>query len=242
MEAVEIGRVRHDLDFAAILLQVGQWLAIPVYLGIVFALYMAFIYAPTEQVMGTVQRIFYFHVGAAWNAFLAFLLVFVFSVVYLVRRHECWDHLAATGVEIGVVLTTIVLTTGPIWARPVWGTWMPVQDPRVLTTLVLWLMYIAYLVLRHNLPPGEKRARFCAVYGIIAFINVPIVYKSIEWWRTIHPKVITGEGVNLAPPMFHALLAAVGAYLLLIVFLLMLRAAMRIHEASVEALALEDLE
>ncbi|HXK59728.1 MAG TPA: cytochrome c biogenesis protein CcsA [Acidobacteriota bacterium] len=212
----------------------AAWLLVPLYLVGVAALYAAFIHAPTERTMGEVQRIFYFHVGAAWTAFLAFFVVFVAGIAYLWRRNLFWDELGAASAEVGVVFTTIVLTTGPIWARPIWNTWWPWGDPRVTTTLVLWLIYVAYFALRSSLPAGEKRARLAAVFGIIGFIDVPIVFLSVRWWRTIHPVVITRSEVRLEPEMVQALLIAVAAFTILYFTLLLTRTAMRLQDAASE--------
>jgi heme exporter protein C len=210
------------------------WLLIPLYICGVAALWGAFLHAPTEREMGEVQRIFYFHVGSAWTAFFAFFIVFLGGVFYLVRRNLFWDELAAASAEVGVIFTTIVLTTGPIWARPIWNTWWPWGDPRVTTTLVLWLIYVAYLILRSTLPEAEKRARFAAVFGIIGFIDVPIVWLSIRWWRTIHPVVITSSGAGLEPEMVQALMIAVLMFTVLYLTLLFVRTAMRLQDSAAD--------
>jgi len=203
----------------------------------VVALWAAFLHAPTERVMGEVQRIFYFHVGSAWTAFFAFFVVFVAGIIYLWRRSPFWDELGAASAEVGIIFTTIVLTTGPIWAKPIWNTWWPWGDPRVTTTLVLWLIYVAYFALRSSLPEGEKRARFAAVFGIIGFIDVPIVFLSVRWWRTIHPVVITRTGASLEPEMVQAMLIAVAAFTVLYFTLLFLRTAMRLQQTATEEMA-----
>jgi len=213
------------------------WLLGPLYLVGLIAIWAAFVHAPTEKEMGEVQRIFYFHVGAAWTGFLAFFVVFIAGIIYLIKRNLFWDELAASAAEIGVIFTTIVLTTGPIWARPIWNTWWPWGDPRVMTTLVLWLIYVAYLILRSSLAEGDKRARFAAVFGIIGFIDVPIVWLSIRWWRTIHPVVITRTGARLAPEMFQAMMIAVVAFTVLFATLLFFRTAMRLQDNAAEELA-----
>jgi heme exporter protein C len=219
-----------ELHTAQRALRIVGWLQVPLYLSILVALYGTFLYAPTEREMGEVQRIFYFHVGAAFNAFAAFFLVFVAGVLYLSTRKVKWDRLAVASVEVGVLFTTIVLTTGPIWAKPAWNTWFPWGDPRVMTTLVLWLIYLSYLILRSSLPEGDRRYRFCAVFGIIGFIDVPIVWMSIRWWRTIHPVVITSKGANLDPQMLQVLLVAIGACFLLLICLIGLRTSVHLHE------------
>jgi heme exporter protein C len=213
-------------------LSISSWLQAPLYLSLLAALYGVFLYAPTEKEMGEVQRIFYFHVGAAFNAFAAFFVVFVAGILYLSTRREKWDRLAVSSVEAGVLFTTIVLTTGPIWAKPVWNTWFPWGDPRVMTTLVLWLIYLSYLILRSSLPEGDRKYRFCAVFGIIGFIDVPIVWMSIRWWRTMHPVVITSQGANLETEMLHVLLVAIAACFLLLAVLILLRTSMHLHELA----------
>src|SRR5690606_25321239 len=109
--------------------------------------------------------------------------------------------------EIGIVFCTLVLLTGPLWAKPAWGTWWT-WDPRLTTTLVLWLIYVAYIMLRGMLDDPSRRANISAVFGIVGFIDVPIVFMSIRWWRTIHPTVIEGDGLNLSPEMVQTLAMA----------------------------------
>ncbi len=230
--------IDHSWRLAKLSLRIVNWSLIPLYVLMVVALYGAFLYAPTEREMGEVQRIFYFHVGAAWNCFLAFFGVFLGGVAYLITRKQSWDHLAAACVEVGVVFTTIVLTTGPIWARPIWNTWWPWGDPRVMTTAVLWLIYVAYLMLRSSLPEGETKYKYCAVFGIIGFLDVPIVWFSIRWWRTIHPVVITSSGAELEPEMIHALIVSVIAMTVLLVTLVMLRMAMSLNFSVAEEITL----
>lgn len=225
-----------ELKTAIRWLRVVGWLRLPLFVLVLLGLYGAFVYAPTERVMGEVQRIFYFHVGAAFSAFLAFFVVFVAGILYLVGRNPMWDQLSAASVEVGVVFTTIVLTTGPIWAKPIWNTWFPWGDPRIMTTLVLWMIYVAYLILRSSLPEGDKKYRFCAVFGIIGFIDVPIVWMSIRWWRTIHPVVITRKGANLEPEMLQVLLTAIGACFLMATALTLLRGASRLQAQAADRL------
>src|SRR5438046_1668789 len=147
------------------------------------ALYQALIGAPTEQTMGNVQRIFYYHVPSAWTAFLLFLINFISSIVYLVRRNVKADILALVSAEVGVVFRTVVLVTGPIWARPVWGIWWAPGDIRLTTTLVLWLIYISYLVLRGFSTSG-KTPVIAAVVAIFGALDVPLVCFSIWFFRT----------------------------------------------------------
>jgi len=191
--------------------------------GVFIGLYLALLWAPTEAVMGDVQRIFYFHMPSAWVALgPSFTVVFVCSILYLVKKDLRYDRIAAASAEIGVMFTTITLVTGPLWARPIWGaywTW----DPRLTTTLVLWFIFVAYLMLRASSSPGHKRARLSAVVGIVGWVDVPIVFMSIRWWRTIHPLLINGQGMNLDPSMAFVLMYCLGVFSLLYVYLLIIR-------------------
>ena len=168
--------------------------------AILLSLWAIFIYVPTEKVLGIVQRIFYFHVSLGLNTFLAFFIVFVSSILYLWKRDPRYDCVAHAAAEIGVVLCTLVLITGSIWGRASWGAWWT-WDARLTTSLVLWLIYVAYLMLRAAAGNDLQRARFAAVFGIVGFMDVPIVYFSIHWWsRSMHPVVIKTSGIGLAPP------------------------------------------
>jgi heme exporter protein C len=171
---------------------------------LVYGLYQALVGAPTERTMGDVQRIFYYHVPSAWAAFCLFLTNLVASIVYLVRRNLKADALAAAAAEVGVVFCTIVLVTGPIWARPVWGIWWT-WDVRLTTTLVLWLIYVSYLVLR-RFSDSAQTPVLAAVLAIFGALDVPLVYFSIWFFRTQHPQPVMGRGGSLDPRMLHAFL------------------------------------
>ncbi len=155
----------------------------------VIALFMVLIYAPREAVMGDVQRVFYFHVAAGWVGAVAFLVTAIAGGVYLAKRDRKWDRVAVASVEIGVVFSFINIVSGSIWARPIWNTWWT-WDPRLVTATVMFLLYVAYLMLRQGIDDPDRRARFGSVYGIMAFISVPITFLSIRIFRTIHPVVI----------------------------------------------------
>ncbi|HEV8131323.1 MAG TPA: cytochrome c biogenesis protein, partial [Acidobacteriota bacterium] len=187
------------------------------------ALYCALIFAPTEAVMGEVQRIFYFHFAVDWISLLAPFVVFVFSIAYLAKGDRKYDVWASSSAEIAVLFGTLVMITGSLWAKPVWNTWWAWGDPRLTTFLVLWLIYVAYLILRANMAEGDKKYRVAAVFGIIGFVDVPIVWMSIRWWRTIHPVVITANKINLDPDMQKAMFVALGAFTLLYFVLMDLR-------------------
>ena len=154
-------------------------------------LYLIFMVAPTDSVLGHVQRVFYFHVPIAIMSFVAFFVVFVGSLGYLVKRTPKWDAIAHASAEVGVVFVTLALLTGIIWARPVWNTWWT-WEPRLTTTMILWLIYVAYLMVRSYGPTQSKGAIYAAVVGIVGFVDVPIVYYSVVWWRSIHPSPVVG--------------------------------------------------
>jgi heme exporter protein C len=171
-----------------------------------FGFYQAIYAAPTEATMGDIQRIFYYHVPSAWTAMVLFFANFVVSIVYLIRRSPRADAWALAFAEVGVVFCTIVLLTGPLWAKPVWGIWWT-WDARLTTTLVLWLIYVAYLMLR-RFSDGQQTATIAAALAVFGFIDVPIVYMSIRWWRTQHPQPVIGggQGSGLDPEMRFALM------------------------------------
>ena len=199
-------------------------------LGLGFALMVAAVsliaaYVPTEEEMGVVQRIFYFHVPLAWVAFLAFFVVFIMSILYLWKRNEKWDFWAYSSAEVGMVFTTMVLITGPIWAKPAWGVWWA-WDMRLTTTLVLWLIYAAYFAVRSFAIDEERGSRFAAVVGIIGFVDVPIVATAILINRTQHPRYVVFEG-GLSSSMLLTLLVSIAAFTVLYFLLLRLRASTR---------------
>jgi len=164
--------------------------------------YAAFYIAPNERTMGVLQRIFYFHAATAWAGMDAFFICFVANLLYVWKRQPKYDWLGITCAEVGLVCTTVVLITGPIWAKPAWGIWWT-WDARLTSTFVLWLLYISYLLLRSLIEEHERRALLSALFGIFAYIDVPLVFFSIRWWRTQHPApvVMGGPGSGLDPIM-----------------------------------------
>jgi len=197
-------------------------------------LYLVFMWVPTDATLGIVQRIFYFHVPLAWVAFLAFFLVFLGSVIHLVRGSRRWDRLAQSAAEVGVLFTTLVLVTGAIWARPVWGVWWT-WDPRLTTTLILWFIYAGYLMVRAYSPSPAQGARYAAALGIVGFVDVPIVYFSVQWWRAIHPAPVVGpasEPGSLAPAMLITLVFSLVTFTLFFVVLLKERLALKATEEA----------
>ncbi len=192
--------------------------------ALVAAMYGAFLGAPTEMTMGNIQRIFYIHVPSAWTAFAAFFAVFVAGIAYLATKNLKWDRIAMACAEIGTIFCTVVLITGPIWAKPVWGIWWT-WDARLTSTLLLWLIYLSYMLLRGFLEEPARRATLSAVFGIFGFAVVPFVFMTIRLWRTQHPQPVLmgGEESGLDPVMFQALMVAWVAFLILFVFLATLR-------------------
>jgi heme exporter protein C len=182
------------------------------------ALYMAFIGAPRETTMGDLQRIFYFHVPIAIAGMTAFAVNFVSSLMYVIRKKGWWDHLALAAAEIGVVFFAIVLITGSIWGKAAWFVWWT-WSPRLTTSLALCMLYIAYLLIRNYIEDPERRALVSAVFGIIAFVDTPLVWFSIRWWRDVHPSAMLETG-GLSPSMRPAFLICLFAFQIFFIYLL----------------------
>lgn len=182
-----------SLDPKPVLLRVLDWLSALLMLG---AIYMIFFYAPMERVMGQVQRVFYVHASSGWVTLVVLIIAAVVGIIYLIRPAQKWDVLAVACVELGLVFAFITVTTGAIWGRPAWNTWWT-WDPRVVTFTILILVYLAYMLLRQGIDDPQRRARFGAIYAILASVTVPLTYFSIRIWRTLHPVVI-GSGSSSA--------------------------------------------
>ena len=189
------------------------------------ALYLVFIYVPTEKEMGIVQRIFYLMVPLGWLSLLAFIIVFIGSILYLVKREWKWDNLARSSAELGLIFTTLALLTGSLWAKPVWGVWWT-WEPRLTATLILWFIYVAYFLVRSFALEEARGARFAAVIGIIGFIDIPFVVLASILWRGMHPGPIVFQG-GLAPSMLLTLLVSIFAFTALYFLLLVQRFSMR---------------
>lgn len=182
--------------------------------------YVGLAVVPADAAQGNVQRLMYVHVPAAWLAFLAFFVVFVMSVLYLIQRDERWDRVAASSAEIGVMFTVVTLLLGMMWGKPTWGvywTW----DPRLTTTAILLAIYVGYGALRSFADDGEKRARWSAIVGVIGFANVPIVYMSVTWWRTLHQPPSSPRSV--APDILWTLMLNLAAFTLVYIYLMVRR-------------------
>jgi len=207
--------------------------------GMGVAIWMVFLYAPDERVMGAVQRIFYFHVPAAIVTFLSTFVLMGSSIGYLWTRNHAWDRVSKAATEIGMVFCTIVLVTGPIWAKPAWGVWWT-WEARLTTTLVLWLLLAAAVLVRRYADDRDLGARLASVFGIVAALDVPIIYKAVDWWRGQHPVVFeAGKKAPLHPKMFQTFMTCLAVFFVLYVLLMVLRVAVAAIEdrchAAVEA-------
>jgi heme exporter protein C len=196
--------------------------------------YLALVVAPTEATMGDVQRIFYYHVSSGWVGMLCLFINFVASIWYLWKRTPASDALAAAAAEVGVIFVAVLLMQGTLWAKPVWGIWWT-WDARLTTTLVLWLIYVSYLVLR-SFSSGQTRI-MAAVLAIFAFADVPIVYMSIRWFRTQHPSPVIGggEGSGMAPGIAHVFLADLAIFTVLGILYIWLRYRLETAEQALES-------
>jgi heme exporter protein C len=166
-----------------------QILNVVTVLAVFASLVLIFFVAPRELTMGEVQRIFYWHVPAAWMSMVAFAITALTGLIYLLTRRRAWDMISRSSVEIGLLFTLMTIISGSTWARPAWNTWWT-WDPRLTTYTIMALIYVAYGMLRQGIEDPERSARFGAVYGLVGFVSVPITFFSIRWWRTIHPVVI----------------------------------------------------
>lgn len=207
-------------------------------LSMIVALILVFLVAPTEAVMGDVQRIFYFHVSSAWVGFFAFLVTFLAGIGYLRTRRRRWDIVGHSSAEIGIVFSAMAVITGSIWAKPTWNAWWPwEQEPRLILVTVLLLIYLAYHMLRAFLRDEEQRARFSAVYGIVAFSGVPITFLSVRLWQSLHPVVFDGQGDSgLAPGMLWVFLFCLMTFTILYFALLIHRCRLSIMADKIEEL------
>lgn len=195
-------------------------------------------YAPMEETMGVVQKIFYIHMPLAWWSLMSFFVVFLASIRHLLKRDQGSDILAGAAAEIGVLMSGLALISGSIWGRAAWGVWWT-WDPRLTTTLIMWFVYAGYLVLRGSGGMGgERRALVSAVLGVVAFLDVPLVFYSARIWRSVHPAVLASKGGGLEPEMWTTVLVNMAAFGLLWLTLLLSRRRLGLDEARAKALLL----
>ncbi|MCB0103876.1 MAG: cytochrome c biogenesis protein CcsA [Anaerolineales bacterium] len=213
-------------------------------IGIGVATYFALVYAPTEAVMGNVQRVFYFHVGTAWVGLVGFVVAAVSGIVYLVTKDMRWDRFEVAAVEVSTMFFFITIVLGSIWARPAWNTWWT-WDPRLTTAAVTELIYIAYFMLRAGIEEPEKRARFGAVYALLGGLSAPITFMVIRLFRTIHPVVVgtasaeAQGGFDMSGDMLTSMFVSLGAFTILFVSLMWHRIRLGGLEEKVEELKLK---
>ena len=221
----------------------GLGLALLLIVAMSAALYAALVFAPTERVQGDVQRIFYVHVPLAWTAYLAFFVVAVSSAVYLLKRRPIWDAVARSSAEVGLLLTTLMLVSGSLWARPIWGTWWS-WDARLTTTLLLWFIYVGYLMLRSSIDDEQRAARYAAIVGIIGAVDIPIIHQSVVWWRSLHPEsvVLASGGPAMPGSMLAALMISLFAFTLVYVVLVTFRTRLELARSDLKALRRQALE
>ncbi len=197
-----------------------------------YAFYEAMFVAPTDQMQGDVYRIIYYHVPSGWTMFISFLINFVASIVYLIRRNAKADAVAVAAAEVGLVFCTVVLVTGPIWARPVWGIWWT-WDWRLTSTLVLWLIYASYLILRRFSNAGQTPV-LAASLAVFGALDMPLVYFSIWFFRTQHPQPVVGGGGSIDPSMLRVWMINWAAFLCFGLLLFWLRYRLEIITREVE--------
>jgi heme exporter protein C len=223
------------------LLKIFDVLAI-VLLGV--STYFALVKAPTELVMGNVQRVFYFHIGTAWTALIGFLFTAVLSLIYLFTKDLKWDRFQVAAIEVSLVFFFITIALGSIWARPAWNTWWT-WDPRLTTAAITELIYIAYFMLRQGIDDPDRRARFGAVYALIGGISAPMTFFAIRLYRTIHPVVIAGGnpeaqgGFSMTSDMLTAMFVALIAFSVIFIDLYWNRIRLGNLEDKVEQLKLK---
>jgi heme exporter protein C len=194
-----------------------SWLPAAAGLAVAGTVIRAAFFTPLEARQGAAQKIFYIHVPAAWVAFLAFGLVAIASAVYLWLRDERLDRFAESSAEVGVIFTTVVLITGPLWAKPIWGTYWAWWDVRLVSTLFLWFIYVSYIVLRGAIDSPDMRARYCAVLGILGAMLIPFIHLSVYLFSTMHPRPIVGKpsAPSLPSEMLLTLMIALFSFTLL---------------------------
>ena len=220
-----------------------QLLNIAALIAILVAVYVALIQAPdalnVDPAIRPAQRIIYFHVPSAWSSMLAFFVAFVASILYLITKHIRWDIWARSASELGIAFTVAAIISGSLWAKPAWNTYWT-WDPRLTTYTIVLLLYIAYFMLRGAIDDPGRRARMAAVYGIFAFLSVPLTFMSIRWWNTIHPVIVEqpeGAGkFGLGPNMFTAFMITNLAFIILFAALLANRIALGWLEERTDAL------
>ena len=196
-------------------------------------LYLVYLWAPTEQNLGVSQRIFYFHVPLGWLGMVSIAVVAAASILHLYTGRQKWDDLAYSSAELGVIFASLILVTGAIWAKPVWGVWWT-WDPKLTTTLVLWFIYVGYMMVRAYGPTGSQGRRFASVIALIGAIDAPIIYKATDWWHSAHPENNIPSDLN--GQIALTLLVSVVTFTVMYVYLLLERYSLRRSESDLDEL------
>ncbi len=211
----------------------GDALLVASALMMALTLYMVYLWVPTEQNLGVSQRIFYFHVPLGWIGMVSIIIVAVASILHLYTGKQRWDDLAYSTAELGIIFASLILITGAVWAKPVWGVWWT-WDAKLTTTLVLWFIYVGYLMVRAYGPAGTQGRRFASVIALIGAVDAPIIYKATDWWRSAHPDNNIPSDLN--GQMALTLLVSVLTFTVIYVYLLMERYSLRRSESDLDEL------
>ncbi len=212
---------------------VGDVLLVASALLMALTLYMVYMWVPTEQNLGVSQRIFYFHVPLGWIGMVSIIVVAVASILHLYTGKQKWDDLAYSTAELGIIFASLILITGAVWGKPVWGVWWT-WDAKLTTTLVLWFIYAGYLMVRAYGPAGSQGRRFASVIALIGAIDAPIIYKATDWWRSAHPE--RNVPFDLNEQMALTLLVSVVTFTIIYVYMLMERYSLRRSESDLDEL------
>lgn len=199
-------------------------------------IYLVFMWVPTEQNLGISQRIFYFHVPLGWIGMVSIFVVGIASVMHLSTRNDKWDSIAYSAAELGLIFATLILVTGAIWAKPVWGVWWT-WDPKLTTTLILWFIYVGYLMVRAYAPKGSRGRRYSSVVALLGALDAPLIYMASIWWRTAHPDLNIGplaDSGGLDSSMRLTFWIAFIAFTVFYIYILVERIAMRRAEDALD--------
>jgi len=211
----------------------AKLLAVPAVLALAVHQYMIWGYAPVAQ-SGPVQKIFYMHLPCSWWALVSFFVVFVASILFLFGRNPAWDRVAGAAAELGVLFASLALLSGSVWARAEWGHWW-LWDPKLTTALIMWYVYAGYLVLRSTPMGRDRRALVCAVLGIVAFLDVPLVFFAAKLWGSAHPDGLARKGSGMEVSMWHTVFAGLVAFGFVWAGMLMARIRQLRRSADLEA-------
>ncbi|MCH7744563.1 MAG: cytochrome c biogenesis protein CcsA [Chloroflexi bacterium] len=201
-------------------------------------LYLIFFWVPTEQNLGVSQRIFYFHVPMGWLGMISIVVVAIASFMHLLTRNEKWDSLAHSTAELGLISATLIIVTGSIWAKPVWGVWWT-WDAKLTTTLILWFIYVGYLMVKAYAPKGSQGRRYASVVALIGAIDAPIIYMATVWWRTAHPDLNIGplaDSDSLDSKIALTFLISMITFTVLYIFMLIERYSLKLTETALDEL------